>query len=106
MQEHTDRNWTTQPFQVVGRFGEGKGGALEIAGNLLQTGVFLVNGNILHRVVECEAGTMYSFVTYIKQHTLNLIVPALPQLKQWGFQVREVYAMYAQLVLTLLIALV
>ena len=106
MDLHIDRNWNHQPMQVVGRFGEGKGGGLEIAGNVLQTGVFLADGNIPHRVLECEAGTLYSFVTYIKQHTLPLILPALPQLRKWGFQLREVYAMYATLILTLLIALV
>ena len=106
MDFHTDRNWEKQPVQLVGRFGEGCGGELEICGKLLKTGVFLVDGNIEHRVLECESGTLYSFVTYIKQHTLPLILPALPQLRNWGFQLREVYAMYATLVLTLLIALV
>ena len=106
MDFHTDRNWTMQPVQLVGRFGEGCGGELEICGKLLKTGVFLVDGNIEHRVLECESGVLYSFVTYIKQHTLPLIIPALPQLRNWGFQLREVYAMYATLVLTLLIALV
>ena len=106
MDFHTDRNWTMQPVQLVGRFGEGCGGELEICGKLLKTGVFLVDGNIEHRVLECESGTLYSFVTYIKQHTLGLSLPALPQLKRWGFQVAKVYDMFKQLVLTLLIALV
>jgi hypothetical protein len=102
MDEHIDRNWNRQSMQLVGRFGEGRGGELEIAGNLLQTGVFLVDGNIPHRVLECEAGTLYSFVTYIKQHALPLIVPALPQLKAWGFQLSLVSKMYVHLALTLL----
>ena len=102
MDFHTDRNWEKQPVQLVGRFGEGCGGELEICGKLLKTGVFLVDGNVPHRVHECEAGTLYSFVTYIKQHTLNLIVPALPQLKAWGFQLSLVSEMYVSLAIVLL----
>jgi len=102
MDEHQDRNWARQSFQLVGRFGSGVGGELKVGESLLKTGVWRVCGNTPHSVVACTAGEIYSFVTYIKQHTLRLIVPALPQLRAWGFQLSLVYEMYVHLALTLL----
>ena len=102
MDEHTDRNWNRQPMQLVGRFGSGVGGDLKVGESLLKTGVWLVDGNTPHSVVGCTAGEVYSFVTYIKQHTLPKIVPALPQLKAWGFQLSLVSEMYVSLAIVLL----
>ena len=75
MDEHIDRNWTRHSMQLVGRFGTSQGGGLQIDGQILQNGMFLVDGNVKHRVLECTAGTMYSFVTYIKEGTLSKTMP-------------------------------
>ena len=90
MDEHVDKNWTRQPVQIVGRFGDSKGAELKVGDRLLHTGVFLVDGNVPHSVLECREGVLYSFVSYIKQKAMPVIGPALPQLRSWGFQLEEV----------------
>ena len=90
MDEHVDKNWTRQPVQIVGRFGDSKGAELKVGDRLLHTGVFLVNGNVPHSVLPCREGILYSFVSYIKQKAMTVIGPALLQLRSWGFQLEEV----------------
>ena len=90
MDEHVDKNWTRQPVQIVGRFGDSKGAELKVGDRLLHTGVFLVDGNVPHSVLECREGMLYSFVSYIKQRAMPVIGPALPQLRLWNFQLEEI----------------